>query len=42
MQYLEIGGKWRHDPDGITEEENRVKREESLNLKPEELPIFVE
>lgn len=42
MQYLGTGGKWSHDLDGITKEENRVKREESLNLKPEELPVFVE
>lgn len=42
MQYLGTGGKWSHDLDGITKEENRVKKEESLNLKPGELPVFVE
>lgn len=35
-------GEWRHDLDGVAEEENRIKREDSLDPNLQELPIFAE
>lgn len=39
MRYLSIGSNCRHDLDETTKEENRVKKEESLDLNRKKISL---